>query len=139
MKNPLYGLKLDQLLTELSEQYGWERLSEATNIERFLFHTGYKSTVKFLRNNEWAKDKVEDFYLYVYKGYAWPDEKQLMIPPRDRSALGEQDSAAPLEISDGTVDLIERASRLRHNKKNDKASAKEAQEPAYNPDNPWNA
>ncbi|MCP5076795.1 MAG: DUF2132 domain-containing protein, partial [Psychromonas sp.] len=49
--NPLYGLKLEQLLTEISEQYGWPELSEALNIERFQFHTGMKSTMKWLRNH----------------------------------------------------------------------------------------
>lgn len=138
MSNPLYGLQLEQLLTEISEQYGWECLSETLNIERFQFHTGYKSTIKFLRNNEWAKDKVEDFYLYVYKGYAWPDDKQLTIPPRNRNKLGDILRPEPLEITPEIRDLIEDASRLRSDKVKNKAQKKQAEEPNYDPDNPWN-
>ena len=138
MKNPLYGLQLEQLLTEISEQYGWECLSETLNIERFQFHTGYKSTIKFLRNNEWAKDKVEDFYLYVYKAYAWPDDKQLTILPRNRKEMGDVISAIPLGITSEIRDLIEDASRLRSDKVKNKAQAKQAEEPHYDPENPWN-
>lgn len=136
--NPLYGLKLEQLLTEVSEQYGWETLSETMNIERFQFHTGLKSTMKWLRNHEWAKDKVEDFYLYVYKNYAWPDDKQLMIPPRDRSALGEPVSESPAEITELTNFKIEHASDMRGVKKNTQPKNKANDEPAYDPSNPWN-
>jgi uncharacterized protein (DUF2132 family) len=136
--NPLYGLKLEQLLTEISDKYGWETLSEAMNIERFQFHTGLKSTMKWLRNHEWAKDKVEDFYLYVYKNYAWPDDKQLMIPPRDRSALGEPVSESPAEITELTNFKIEHASDMRGVKKNTQPNNKANDEPAYDPSNPWN-
>lgn len=136
--NPLYGLKLEQLLTDISEQYGWECLSETLNIERFQFHTGMKSTMKWLRNHEWAKDKVEDFYLYVYKNYAWPDDKQLMIPPRDRSSLGEPESDCPAEITELTNFKIENASDMRGVKRNSTAQNKAKDEPAYDPNNPWN-
>jgi uncharacterized protein (DUF2132 family) len=136
--NPLYGLKLEQLLTEISDQYGWETLSETMNIERFQFHTGLKSTMKWLRNHEWAKDKVEDFYLYVYKNYAWPDDKQLMIPPRDRSSLGEPVCESPAEITELTNFKIEHASDMRGVKKNTQTKNKANDEPAYDPKNPWN-
>ena len=136
--NPLYGLKLEQLLTEISEQYGWPELSEALNIERLQFHTGMKSTMKWLRNHEWAKDKVEDFYLYVYKHYAWPDDKQLMIPPRDRSSLGEPLEGAPAEITELTNFRIEHASDMRGVKKNTQKQSKAKDEPDYDPTNPWN-
>ena len=136
--NPLYGLKIETILTEISEQYGWETLSEVMNIERFQFHTGYKSTIKWLRNHEWAKDKVEDFYLYVYKNYAWPEDKQLMIPPRDRSSLGEPISDSPAEITELTNFKIEHASDMRGLKKNTQQQKKVNDEPAYDPNNPWN-
>ncbi len=136
--NPLYGLKIETILTEISEQYGWETLSEAMNIERFQFHRGYKSTIKWLRNHEWAKDKVEDFYLYVYKNYAWPDDKQLMIPPRDRSSLGEPVSESPAEITELTNFKIEHASDMRGVKKNSQQQKKANDEPDYDPNNPWN-
>lgn len=136
--NPLYGLKLETILTDISNQYGWEVLSEAINIERFQFHTGFKSTIKWLRNHEWAKDKVEDFYLYVYKNYAWPEDKQLMIPPRDRSSLGEPVADTPAEITELTNFKIEHASDLRALKKNNQQQKKANDEPVYDTNNPWN-
>lgn len=136
--NPLYGLKLDQLLTEISDHYGWQCLSEALNIERFQFHTGLKSTMKFLRNHEWAKEKVENFYLYFYKNYAWPDDKQLMIPPRDRSSLGESLSDTPSEITEKISAQIEHASDMRCEKKNNQRLNSSNDEPIYDPSNPWN-
>lgn len=140
--NPLYGLKLEQILTEISEHYGWPCLSEVLNIERLQFHTGLKSTMKFLRNHEWAKEKVENFYLYCYKNYRWPDDKQLSIPPRDRSALGEPEGVLPTLVTEETNRLIEHASDMRNakinNQRNNKTNEQQDYEPAYDPTNPWN-
>ncbi|WP_019613057.1 VF530 family protein [Psychromonas ossibalaenae] len=142
--NPLYGLKLDVLLTEISEHYGWELLSESLEINRFQFHTGMKSTVKFLRNNEWAKEKVENFYLYQYKNFPTPDDKQLSIAPRNRFISEDQQAGEPMEITGDVVLQIDRASRLRTYKTTDngpqttKESTRSTEEPPYDPSNPWN-
>lgn len=142
--NPLYGLKMDVLLTEISEHYGWELLSETLEINRFQFHTGMKSTVKFLRNNQWAKEKVENFYLYQYKNFPCPDDKQLSIAPRDRFISAEQTAGEPAEITAEVVAQIDKASKLRSHKIADnskqvaKAPASRTEEPPYDPSNPWN-
>lgn len=139
--NPLYGLKLAELLTDISECYGWETLAEVLNIERLQFHTGMKSTMKFLRNHEWAKEKVENCYLYMYKHYPWPDDKQLQIPPRDRSGLGEPLSDTPADITPLTSELIDHASTMRSGgkkKNNNNNSDWGTDEPEYDPSNPWN-
>lgn len=140
-KNPLYGLKMDTLLTDISDHYGWICLSETLNIERFQFHTGLKSTIKFLRNNQWAKEKVENFYLYQYKNFSWPDDKQLSLPPRDRSLPEQPQATEPKEITEDVIKLFERASRLRSYKIAENNSDKQdnqKEEPAYDPSNPWN-
>lgn len=141
--NPLYGLKMDLLLTEISEHYGWELLSEALRIDRFQHHTGMKSTVKFLRNHQWAKEKVENFYLYQYKNLPSPDDKQLSIAPRDRFIPADQKTGEPVEITADVISEIDRASRLRIYKdvsglKAKKESARRTEEPPYDPSNPWN-
>ena len=136
---PLYGLKMDQLLTEISECYGWELLSETLNIERFQYHTGMKSTIKFLRNNQWAKEKVENFYLYQYKNFPYPDNKQLSIAPRDRSITTQPETEKSEQITDELIALIEKASKLRSDKTaTKKPSTPRTEEPAYDPTNPWN-
>lgn len=142
--NPLYGLKLDVLLTEISEHYGWELLSETLSIDRFQYHTGMKSTVKFLRNNQWAKEKVENFYLYQYKNFPYPDDKQLSIAPRDRFIPADQKAGEPAIITEEVRLQIDKASRLRvyqeadNGKQSKKESARRTDEPPYDPSNPWN-
>ncbi len=138
--NPLYGLKMDLLLTEISAHYGWERLSEALAIERFQYHTGMKSTIKFLRNQQWAKEKVENFYLYQYKNFPCPDDKQLAIAPRDRFIAAEQTAGEPVQITAKVISEIDRVSRLRTYQDSSvkKGSARRTEEPPYDPDNPWN-
>ena len=138
--NPLYGLKMDRLLTEISDHYGWALLSEALHIDRFQFHTGMKSTVKFLRNHQWAKEKVENFYLYQYKNLPCPDDKQLSVAPRDRFIAAEQQAGEPAPITAEVIAEIDRASRLRtyQDASTKKTSAFRTEEPPYDPSNPWN-
>lgn len=139
-KSPFYGLKMDQLLTELSAHYGWESLSEALNIDRFKYHTGMKSTVKFLRNHQWAKEKVENFYLYQYKNFPCPNGKQLAIAPRDRSLPADQVPGEPVDITAEVIAEIDRAAKLRVYKETSgkKSSPAVTKEPPYDPTNPWN-
>ncbi|MFV0576208.1 MAG: VF530 family DNA-binding protein [Vibrio sp.] len=62
-KNPLHGIKLEQLLTELVDHYGWEELSYMVNINCFKNDPSIKSSLKFLRRTQWARDKVEQIYI----------------------------------------------------------------------------
>lgn len=64
--NPLHGLALKQILTELEEYYGWEGLSERIDINCFNFDPSIKSSLKFLRKTPWARTKVEDLYIYTF-------------------------------------------------------------------------
>lgn len=61
--NPLHGLTLEKILQELVEQYGWEELSVRININCFKNEPSIKSSLKFLRRTQWARDKVEELYL----------------------------------------------------------------------------
>lgn len=61
--NPLHGVKLEQILIELEERYGWEYLGYNINIRCFNNDPSVKSSLKFLRRTPWARKKVEDFYL----------------------------------------------------------------------------
>lgn len=140
--NPLYGLKLELLLSEISECYGWELLSDALHIDRFQYHTGMKTTAKFLRSNQWAREKVENFYLYQYKNVPFPDDKQLTIPPRDRYIAYEQKQ--PAQITEDAIGQLDKASKLRNydvlsSAKKVKSRTKQGtEEPPYDPTNPWN-
>ena len=61
--DPLHGKTLKNILTELLEQFGWEQLAEQININCFKTNPSINSSLKFLRKTEWARKKVEKFYL----------------------------------------------------------------------------
>ncbi|GLO61721.1 DNA-binding protein [Vibrio sp. MACH09] len=61
--NPLHGVKLEKLLTDLVEHYGWQELSYMVNINCFKKDPSIKSSLKFLRKTEWARNKVEKIWL----------------------------------------------------------------------------
>lgn len=61
--NPLHGVKLATMLEELVENYGWKRMSNEININCFKSDPSIKSSLKFLRRTEWARNKVEALYL----------------------------------------------------------------------------
>ena len=61
--NPLHGVTLEQLLTRLLEQYGWEGLAQRIDINCFKSDPSIKSSLKFLRKTEWARKKVEHRYI----------------------------------------------------------------------------
>ena len=61
--NPLHGLTLERILTELVERYGWERLGDLIDIRCFQYEPSIKSSLKFLRRTPWARQEVEALYL----------------------------------------------------------------------------
>ena len=61
--NPLHGVKLEQIITELQSHYGWEYMGYQKNIRCFTSDPSIKSSLKFLRRTPWARTKVETMYL----------------------------------------------------------------------------
>ena len=61
--NLLHGVKLADILEYLVAKYGWEELSKRINIRCFTNDPSIKSSLKFLRKTQWARDKVEALYL----------------------------------------------------------------------------
>ncbi len=96
--NPLHGIKLEALLTELLEHYSWEDLATAMNLNCFKSNPSIKSSLKFLRKTPWAREKVEGFYLYKYKRLPRPDDEQYELPPRDRTIPLDQQPGSPAKI-----------------------------------------
>jgi uncharacterized protein (DUF2132 family) len=62
-KNPLYGITLEMILTQLVGQYGWGELGRRIPIKCFTNEPSIKSSLKFLRRTPWARKKVEELYL----------------------------------------------------------------------------
>ncbi|QYJ77665.1 VF530 family DNA-binding protein [Shewanella acanthi] len=65
--NPLHGIKLETIVTELVEHYGWEELAERITIRCFTHDPSIKSSLRFLRKTDWAREKVEYLYLKMKK------------------------------------------------------------------------
>ena len=62
----LHGITLEVIVTELEAHYGWESLAEKININCFKSDPSIKSSLKFLRKTQWARDKVESLYLSTF-------------------------------------------------------------------------
>lgn len=65
--NPLHGITLEAILTQLVAQYGWEELGRHIVIKCFTTDPSIKSSLAFLRRTPWARKKVEDLYLQSQK------------------------------------------------------------------------
>ncbi|HEY8100114.1 MAG TPA: VF530 family protein [Burkholderiaceae bacterium] len=61
--NPLHGISLEQLLTKLVTDYGWEALAKNIDIKCFKNDPSIKSSLTFLRKTPWARKKLEEFYI----------------------------------------------------------------------------
>ena len=97
--NPLQGVKLEQVVSELVDHYGWELLHAYLLLNCFKNNPDIKSAVKFLRKTQWAQDKVENFYLYRLKNLPKPDDVQYELPPRDRVIPEDHKPGEPCELS----------------------------------------
>lgn len=63
LNNPLHGITLEMILSELVDRYGWDRLGIAIDIRCFTHDPSIKSSLHFLRRTPWARSKVEELYL----------------------------------------------------------------------------
>ena len=63
--------------------------------------------MKFLKKTDWAREKVEAFYLYQFKSLPRASAEQFELPPRDRIVPPDQKPGRPAELS------LEDAERLR--------------------------
>lgn len=97
--NPLHGVGLKQLLTEIVDHYGFEMLFAYLNINCFNKNPGIDSSVKFLKKTDWAREKVEAFYLYQFKSLPRASDEQFELPPRERIIPLNQTPGEPAELS----------------------------------------
>jgi len=123
--NPLQGVKLETILNELVDHYGWEILHAYLHINCFKKNPSIASSLKFLRKTQWAKEKIESFYMYKLLGYPKADDIQFQLPPRDRIVPAHHKARGPANLSlDDAQRLQEKKSKVERRKKS-----------TY--DNPW--
>jgi len=105
--NPLHGLSLKTLLTEIVDHYGFEILFAYLNINCFKTNPSIESSIKFLKKTDWAREKVEAFYMYQFKNLPKASSDQFLLPPRDRVVPEGDIPGEPKKLS------LEDAERLR--------------------------
>ncbi len=62
-RNPLHGVTLETIVTELVATLGWDELGRRIPIRCFTSDPSVSSSLKFLRRTPWARKKVESLYL----------------------------------------------------------------------------
>jgi len=63
-KDPLHGVTLERIMTELVAEIGWEELAYRIPVRCFLHDPSIKSSLTFLRKTPWARLKIEQLYLH---------------------------------------------------------------------------
>ncbi|MDQ5896092.1 MAG: hypothetical protein QG612_178 [Pseudomonadota bacterium] len=66
-RNPLHGLTLERILTELVAHYGWPGLADRIALRCFSDQPSIASSLKMLRRTPWAREKVEGLYLFMLR------------------------------------------------------------------------
>jgi uncharacterized protein (DUF2132 family) len=61
--NPLHGITLEMILTQLVDEYGWAELGSIIDIRCFNYEPSIKSSLKFLRKTPWARARVEELFI----------------------------------------------------------------------------
>ncbi|MCE9601078.1 MAG: VF530 family protein [Gemmatimonadetes bacterium] len=62
-RNPLHGITLERMLTEMVQHLGWKKMADEVRIACFTSDPSVSSSLKFLRKTPWARKKVERLYL----------------------------------------------------------------------------
>ncbi|MFT7528238.1 MAG: hypothetical protein ACI9LY_003399 [Arenicella sp.] len=96
--HPLNGLGLRPMLNLLVDHYGWEILDQQININCFRSKPSIASSYKFLHRTQWAREKVEAFYLYKFMQYPRPTDEQHKFSPREREVDIQRVSETPAII-----------------------------------------
>jgi uncharacterized protein (DUF2132 family) len=151
--NPLHGLGLEIMLTELVKFYDWKILYAALRLECFNLNPSHEGSLKFLKKTEWARERVESFYLYRFKRMPKGSSAQFELKPRER---GFANGIVPRKPEPLTIELIEQmrtkatADYEAMKANNSKGYSKKVHEGAYktrtnenrakpsqDPNNPW--
>ncbi|MEN9999501.1 MAG: hypothetical protein RI922_2491 [Bacteroidota bacterium] len=61
--DPLHGVKLEQIVIDLEQEFGWENLGKLIPINCFKSNPSVKSSLTFLRKTPWARAKVEELWI----------------------------------------------------------------------------
>ena len=102
--SPLHALSAETMMTEIVEFYGWEILYAAMGLKCFKIKPTILSCLTFLKKTDWARYKVENFYLYRFKGMPKARDEQFELKPRERGFANGIEPRNPIPL---TVEQIE--------------------------------
>ena len=85
VRNPLHGITLEHLLTDLVAHFGWEELARQVPLRCFAVEPSIGSSLKLLRKTPWAREQVESLYLFMRREQARQQREQA------RGAKGDAD------------------------------------------------
>ena len=77
--DPLHGVRLDRIVTEITKFYTWDQLAKKIPLNCFKSNQSVKSTLKFLRKTPWARQKVETLWVWTFV------DKHYVPPTSERS------------------------------------------------------
>jgi uncharacterized protein (DUF2132 family) len=66
-RDPLHGITLERMVTELVAHFGWPELGQRIPIRCFNSDPSVASSLKFLRKTPWARAKVEGLYGFLLR------------------------------------------------------------------------
>ena len=66
-KDPLHGVTLEMIVTDLVAYFGWEELGKRVPVKCFTTDPSVLSSLKFLRRTPWARAKVEGLYGFMLR------------------------------------------------------------------------
>lgn len=66
-RNPLHGITLERMVTELVDHFGWDELASRIRIRCFSSQPSVSSSLKFLRRTPWAREQVESLYQFLLR------------------------------------------------------------------------
>lgn len=132
LNNPLHGVGLKTVLEELVSQYGFDILYAYLNINCFRSNPSVVASANFLKKTDWAREKVEVFYLYQYKNLPSVSSEQFKLPARERIVPKHHKPSDPaiLSIEDGERLQNKRAKNTAN--RNSKTGERKGSSKAYN-------
>jgi len=117
--NPLHGLKAETMVTELVEHYGWDILYAALGLNCFQTNPSVPSCLKFLKKTNWARLKVENFYLYRFKRMPKAFGEQFDLEPRERGFSNGIVPGEPMELTFGIIAAMKEQAEEAYQAKKD--------------------
>ena len=91
--NPLHGLTLEAVVTQLVESYGFPYLAERVKINCFKSDPSIKFSLKFLRRTLWAREQVEKLYVAKFAKAGHPPRHKPV--PTKSKAKAESSQVVP--------------------------------------------